>query len=139
MHRSMLVLSLAAALPLTALAQSSDTYQCTMGGLTRRVEVAHETSAPVPCEVRYHKDDEAPGAPQVLWSASNEAGYCESQAEGFVARLEGMGWQCDSAVSEGISAAPVPAEPPAAPAPAADAPPADDTDALAAPSERPPQ
>jgi hypothetical protein len=130
----MLVLSLAAALPLTALAQSSDTYQCTMGGLTRRVEVAHETSAPVPCEVRYHKDDETPGAPQVLWSASNEAGYCESQAESFVTRLEGMGWQCGAAVSEAVPAEPAPAEPaPAAAAPPADEPPADDTEDLAAP------
>jgi hypothetical protein len=129
MHRSTLVLSLAAALPLTALAQSSDTYQCTMSGLTRRVEVAHETSAPVPCEVRYHKDDEAPGAPQVLWSASNDAGYCESQAESFVTRLEGMGWQCGSAVSEAVPAEPAPA----VAAPPADEPPADDTDSLAAP------
>jgi hypothetical protein len=134
MHRPLLVLSLAAVLPLTALAQSSDTYQCTMGGLTRRVEVAHETGAPVPCEVRYYKDDETPGAPQVLWSASNEAGYCESQAESFVTRLEGMGWQCGTAVSEAVPADPAPAAAaPAAAEPPADEPPADDTEALAAP------
>jgi hypothetical protein len=125
-------------MPIVASAQSGDTYQCTMGGLTRRVEIAREGASPVPCEVLYFKDSEAPGERQVLWSAANESGYCEAQAQGFVERLEGLGWECEStpgAPAPPAAAAPVaPASPPAASAsPAAPAEPADDTDALAAP------
>jgi hypothetical protein len=136
--------SLAAALPTVAFAQSSDTYQCTMSDLTRRVEIAREGDSPVPCEVLYFKDSEAPGERQVLWSAANESGYCEAQAQGFVERLEGLGWECEAtpgspapaaAATPAAPAAAAPASPaPAAPAsPAASAAPADDTDALAAP------
>jgi hypothetical protein len=144
---------LAAAMPIVAFAQSTDTYQCTMSGLTRRVEIAREGDSPVPCEVLYFKDSEAPGERQVLWSAANESGYCEAQAQGFVERLEGLGWECQStpgAPAPSTAAAPAaPASrPPAAPAsaapvapaspaeaaePAEPAEPADDTDALAAP------
>jgi hypothetical protein len=118
---------LAIAIPIVAAAQSSDTYQCTMSGLTRRVEIAREGDSPVPCEVLYFKDSEAPGERQVLWSAANDSGYCESQAQGFVERLEGLGWECESTPGAPAPAAAVPA------APAAPAEPADDTDALAAP------
>ena len=34
------------------------------------------------------------GADQVLWSASQQAGYCEEKAAGLVAKLEGFGWDC---------------------------------------------
>jgi hypothetical protein len=135
MQRRILVSSIATLLPMVAFAQSSDTYQCTLSGLTRRVEIAREGSASVPCEVLYFKDSEAPGERQVLWSAANETGYCESQAQGFVAKLEGLGWQCDgtpgSPAPAAAPAAAAPAAPPAAPA--APAAPADDTDALSAP------
>jgi hypothetical protein len=130
MKHRVLFSSLAAALPAIAFAQSSDTYQCTMGDLTRRVEIARESGAPVPCEVLYFKDSEAPGERQVLWSAANEAGYCESQAQGFVEKLQGLGWECQSTPG---SPAPAAAVPPAAPTEPAE--PADDTDALAAPPE----
>ena len=123
MRYRVLAFSIALSFPLGALAQSSDVFRCTMGGLTRRVEVARETDAPLPCEVRYNKDDEAPGAPQVLWSASNEEGYCDAQAEGFLARLEGLGWQCSAATRAGTPAT----------EPAAAEPPADDTDDLLPP------
>jgi len=138
MQLKVFVSSVTAALPLIAFAQSSDTYQCTMSDLTRRVEIAREGGASVPCEVLYFKDSEAPGERQVLWSATNDAGYCESQAQGFVQKLEGLGWTCD-----GTPGTPAPAAAPAAPAAAAPAAPAapaqpaaDDTEALSAP-ERP--
>ena len=75
-------------------AQSQTSYQCTMGELTRRVEIMHETGATVPCEVHYYKDTEAPGERQVLWRAMSEEGYCEAKTTEFVARLSGMGWNC---------------------------------------------
>jgi hypothetical protein len=75
-------------------AQSQASYQCTMGELTRRVEIMHETGVTVPCEVHYYKDTEAPGEQQVLWRAMSEEGYCEAKTTEFVARLSGMGWNC---------------------------------------------
>lgn len=114
----LLLTSLAALIAAGANAQEPTSYQCTFGELTRRVEIVYETGVQVPCEVRYHKDSEEPGEPKVLWQAMNEAGYCEERTREFVARLEGMGWNCG-----GSEAAPEEA----APAPVQD----DDTDALA--------
>ena len=99
-------------------AQDGNNFQCSMGDLTRRVEIFYETGVTVPCEVHYYKDTEMPGERQVLWRAANEEGYCEARATEFVARLEGMGWTC----LEGAAA-------PAAPAAVEEQ--ADDTDALA--------
>jgi len=97
---------LAATLPGLAIAQGSQSYQCTYGDLTRRVEILHETEATVPCEVHYYKDSEAPAERQVLWSATNQAGYCEMKTEEFVAKLEGWGWDCGQAEQQ--EAAPEP-------------------------------
>jgi hypothetical protein len=134
MQRRILLSSIAALAPIVTFAQASDTYQCTMGGLTRRIEIAREGGSPVPCEVLYFKDSEAPGERQVLWSAANESGYCEAQAQSFVARLEGLGWECDATPGAPAPAAAAAPAAPASPAPASPpADPADDTDALAAP------
>ena len=113
-------------LPGLALAQGAETT-CTYGDMVRRVVIMTEPGVSVPCEVHYFKDTEAPGDDQVLWSATNQAGYCEEQAAGLVAKLEGWGWNCG-------------AEAPAAPAEAAEAPepaeaPADTTDDLAPATE----
>ena len=83
--------------PGLVLAQGAQTYKCTFGDLERRVEILHETAASVPCDVHYYKDTEAPGEQQVLWSATQEAGYCEARAEEFIAKLEGWGWNCGQA------------------------------------------
>lgn len=81
-------------IPLIAIAQSSQSYECTMGALVRRVVVERDGTAPVPCAVAYYKDTEAPGERQVLWSAENDAAYCDARASEFVSRLESLGWQC---------------------------------------------
>jgi hypothetical protein len=83
--------------PLIAVAQSDERYQCTMGDSTRRVVIERQGSEPVPCEVAYYKDNEAPGERQVLWNASVDAAYCGARAAEFVSRLEGMGWSCVAA------------------------------------------
>jgi hypothetical protein len=50
---------------------------------------------------------EAPGAPQVLWRAANQSGYCEAQAQEFVAKLQGLGWTCsDAGTQQAAPAAP---------------------------------
>ena len=111
----------------TVFAQAQTSYQCTMGELTRRVEIMHETGVTVPCEVHYYKDTEAPGERQVLWRAMNEEGYCESKTTEIVATLSAMGWNC------GTGSMPVESVEPGEPveSEAAEAEMMDDTDALA--------
>ena len=99
MIKKLLVLIPALLIPVLSYAQGIESYACKMGGLTRRVEIMHETGVTVPCEVHYYKDDEAPGQQQVLWRALNEAGYCEAKMTEFVGKLLEMGWEC------GVSAA----------------------------------
>jgi hypothetical protein len=89
-----LVATVLMAIPIIALAQGESGYQCTLGELTRRVEIMHETGVTVPCEVHYYKDTEAPGEREVLWRAMNQEGYCEAKTTEFIARLSAMGWDC---------------------------------------------
>ncbi len=95
-----LVTSVAILVPLSVSAQDAPEYQCVLQDLQRRVEVVYESSVAVPCEVHYFKDTEAPGEQQILWNAQNESGYCESQAQAFVEKLEGWGWNCDLVASD---------------------------------------
>ena len=83
--------------PFLTLAQDGQVFKCTMNDNVRRVEVvALEPGQSVPCEVRYVKETEAAGAEQVLWRATNEAGYCEARAQEFLEKLESWGWHCDA-------------------------------------------
>lgn len=93
------VMLLAIAAPGLLLAQDNTKFQCTYGDLQRRVEIYTEPGQAVPCEVHYFKDTEAPGESQVLWTASNDAGYCESKTQEFVAKLQGWGWDCGAGES----------------------------------------
>jgi hypothetical protein len=93
MRNSNLTPGLLFILPGLALADGSST-QCTYGDMVRRVTIMSEPGVSVPCEVHYFKDTEAPGDDQVLWSASQQAGYCEQKAAGLVEKLEGFGWDC---------------------------------------------
>ena len=81
-------------LPGLSIAQDQHSYQCTFGELTRRVEIFSEPGVAVPCEVHYYKDTEAPGERQVLWQAQNDAAYCASKTQEFIAKLTDMGWDC---------------------------------------------
>ncbi len=88
--------------PLSVNAQNAPETRCVQGDLQRRVVIFYETGVAVPCEVHYSKDTEAPGQQEVLWRALNQSGYCESQAQAFVEKLEGWGWVCSSALPEEI-------------------------------------
>ncbi len=76
-------------------AQAADqtVYQCTMGELTRIVEVLREPGGNPVCEVWYAKPQES-ATRQRLWSAANDPAYCDAQAEAFVEKLRGWGWSC---------------------------------------------
>ena len=84
-------------LPSIAIAQSNQAYDCSMGGLDRRIAVEREGQALVPCEVAYYKDSEAPGQREVLWNAANDVAYCSARAAELASRLEGLGWTCVAA------------------------------------------
>lgn len=81
--------------PAVVMAHGDHSYRCTSGDAVRRIEVVHADGAPVPCSVNYHKDTEAPGTSEELWTAAIEDGYCEARAEEFAARLGSLGWQCE--------------------------------------------
>lgn len=121
-------------LPGLVLAQEVST-QCTYGDMVRRVVIMSEPGVSVPCEVHYFKDTEAPGEDQVVWSANQQQGYCEEQAAGLVAKLEGWGWDCGAAAPAAAAEPEAPAEPaeePEAPdSPEAPEAPEDMTDDLA--------
>ena len=108
--RKLSLIPLLVIFPGLALAQDAGT-QCTYGDMVRRIVVMTEPGVSVPCEVHYFKDTEAPGEDQVLWSAGQQAGYCEEKAAGLVAKLEDWGWDC------GGDAPAAPAEPDAPEAP----------------------
>jgi hypothetical protein len=91
--RYAIALITAVLLPATTV-QAADSYQCSMGDQQRRIEILSEPGTSVPCEVHYYKDANAPDDKQVLWRAKNQEGYCESQTEAFIAKLEGWGWDC---------------------------------------------
>jgi hypothetical protein len=117
--------------PGLALAQDNST-QCTYGDMVRRVVIMSEPGVSVPCEVHYYKDTEAPGEDQVLWSASQQQGYCEEQAAGLVTKLEGWGWDCGAAAAPAEPEAPEAPESPESPeAPEAPEAPEDMTEDLA--------
>lgn len=94
MGRISVLLIAASVASLTVWGQDQSNFRCVNGDQVRRIEVAYPAGAPVPCEVRYHKDTEAPGQHETPWRADNEAGYCEGRAQALAGRLGGFGWQC---------------------------------------------
>lgn len=89
---------LQASICLTSLASAQMLFAeptvCTMGDLSRSVEVVYSTPGQsVPCEVLYSKP--ADGTVESMWRANNEAGYCENKAKQLVNNLAAMGWQCE--------------------------------------------
>ena len=107
MHLKNLVFVTALILPVLAFPQDQQKYQCTSGELTRRVEIFSEPGVAVPCEVHYYKDTEAPGEREVLWRAQNDAAYCASKTQEFIARLTEMGWNCGQAAEADDAEEPV--------------------------------
>lgn len=100
-HRILAACGLSLLLPLAA---AADNYRCTNGDLVRRIEILYEPGRAVPCQVHYFKDTEAPGTHDVLWTAQNEAGYCEARAAELADKLRGLGWACDAAMPAESSA-----------------------------------
>jgi hypothetical protein len=93
-------------LPASALAMEKQTTQCQLGNAVRLISVVYPQGTKLPCEVHYSKD----GRSEVLWSARNEAGYCEQHAAAFTEKQRGWGWQCVDAAENTSSATETPTE-----------------------------
>lgn len=78
---------------LISLTAHADSWSCRLGNDVREVHTEQTTSFPVPCQVVYKKLTEGV-EDQILWSAQNDASYCEFKANGFVEKLESWGWTC---------------------------------------------
>ena len=84
-------LSIAAlTLPFNAFA---DSWSCRHGDDVREIHIQRATSAPVPCSVVYKKLTEGV-EDQVLWTAENDANFCDEKARAFVEKQAGWGWTC---------------------------------------------
>ena len=90
LNRTILVLVISLLTPLSVYA---DSWSCRHGSDVREVHMEQTTSAPLPCQVLYKKLTEG-AEDQVLWSAQNDASYCEEKAKGFIEKLESLGWTC---------------------------------------------
>ena len=102
------------ALPFSAFAES---WSCRHDNDVREIHIVQETDAAVPCSVVYKKLTEGV-EDQVLWTANNDASFCQEKAQAFVDKQIGWGWTCvetiaDETVTEessAVEAAPVEAE-----------------------------
>ena len=74
-------------------AANADAWSCSHIDLVREVLIEYPEGDVLPCNVVYKKAIEG-FTDQVLWSASNEQGYCEQKAREFVVKLESWGWDC---------------------------------------------
>jgi len=105
-------LTVALALCSIPFASQAASWTCKSGNAVREIVVQSQSpSSPVPCSVVYKKVSE--GVPdKTLWTAENDATYCEEKAKAFADKQVSFGWTC----IESVPAAQVPAA--QAPAPA---------------------
>jgi hypothetical protein len=90
LNRTIPILAISLLVPLSA---HADSWSCRLGNDVREVHMEQTTSAPLPCQVVYKKLTEGV-EDQVLWTAQNDAAYCEFKAKGFIEKLESLGWTC---------------------------------------------
>ena len=89
-------------IPFSAQAQS---WNCTQGNHVREIHIESESpDGPVPCSVVYKKVTEGV-EDQALWTAENDAGYCEDKASAFIEKQVSWGWACEETASTESTAA----------------------------------
>lgn len=88
-------------------AADADAWSCSHSDLVREVLIEYPEGSAVPCNVVYKKATEG-FTDQVLWSATNEQGYCGQKAHEFVAKLESWGWDCVETENADVETDPVP-------------------------------
>lgn len=70
-------------------AAPANVYKCK--SRTVEVKFAGENKG-LPCEVKYTKEGESEG--KTLWTANNDAAYCEQKAKEFADKLTSQGYAC---------------------------------------------
>ena len=79
---------------LAGTAVADETYICTHGSQERIITIVYQDQeAKIPCEVQYQKE----GVTETLWTAQNQAGYCEEKTQAFLEKQRGWGWSCEAA------------------------------------------
>lgn len=87
----MRIISSVAILLFTVIGMADEQVSCSLKGQTRTVTLTYENpNAVLPCEVNYQK----PTGTQLLWKASNEAGFCERKMAEFIEKQRSWGWSC---------------------------------------------
>ena len=89
------------ALPFSLQAES---WSCRHDNNVREIQIEHPADAAVPCKVMYRKLTEGV-EDKALWTAENDAAYCEEKARAFVEKQVGWGWTCVETVADKTSEA----------------------------------
>lgn len=77
----------------------ADSWSCRHNNDVREIHIQRDSSEPVPCSVVYKKLTEGV-EDQVLWTAENDAEYCETKAKDFVEKQIGWGWTCVETIAD---------------------------------------
>ncbi len=77
----------------------ANSWSCRHDNNVREIHIETPTSAAVPCSVVYRKLTEGV-EDRVLWTAENDASYCQEKAQGLVDKQAGWGWTCVETLSE---------------------------------------
>ena len=96
-----ILFSLAVSFALLAIPFSSQaaSWSCKSDNNVREIIIQTESpSSPVPCSVVYKKVTEGE-ADQTLWTAENDASYCEEKAKAFVDKQVSWGWTCEETMA----------------------------------------
>lgn len=83
-------------------ARADQTFSCQRDNTVRSVLVSSRPDAAEACEVRYQRVSEG-GAPQLLWHAQSDPGFCTGQAAALVQRLQQAGWTCEERMTEAMA------------------------------------
>lgn len=90
------LLSQAAAIALLAVTYNAQATSWTCSHDNKVREIHIQSASPdsaVPCSVVYKKISEGV-EDQILWSAENDASYCEDKASAFIDKQTSWGWTC---------------------------------------------
>ncbi len=87
----------------------ADSWSCRHNNDVREIHIVRATSEAVPCSVVYKKLTEGV-EDQTLWTAENDANYCEDKAKAFVEKQVGWGWTCVETIADKMEEEAAPAE-----------------------------
>ena len=77
----------------------ADSWSCRHNNDVREIHIVRSTADAVPCSVVYKKLTEGV-EDQTLWTAENDANYCEEKAKAFVEKQIGWGWTCVETIAD---------------------------------------